>query len=253
MSDANLTARDYLAKDFASLHSQRKRTTIIGALLIVLVFGYMTWLLGAVKHMTKPENLADAMAGYVEVSLPDWKRSAKNVVATESPRVARYIGDTVVRELPPILRTAIENMVMQYTTDISDTAAKQLEAAFTELVVGARDELAQAAATGVQETQEALAARALDHQLEKAMKQKDNGVGVVEESVIVKLEKSQRALTSLNDRLEKLLDPHHEPETRRGKMERRFIMTFWRFMQQESPDLRIKENGKDSGQPAKIK
>lgn len=239
MSESTVTARDYLAQDFTSLHKQRKRTAITGIVLVVLVFAYMTWLYGAVRHMTKPDNLADAMAGYVEVSLPDWKRAAKNVVQTEAPRVARYVGDTVVRELPAVLRTAIESMVIEYTNDIAQTAAKHLEAAFVELVVGARDELKQAAESGIEEDQAALMARALDHQLQRAAKQTSSNP--FEESVLVKLEKSQKALESLNNRLEKLLAPDHEPVSRRAKLERRFIMTFWKFMQQENPDLRAQE------------
>ncbi|MSQ83877.1 MAG: hypothetical protein EXR77_13495 [Myxococcales bacterium] len=243
---ADSGARAYLVLDFAALHRQRKRTVIVGALLIVLVFGYMTWLLSAVRHITKPQNLADAMAGFVEVSLPDWKRSAKSLIETESPRIARFMGDTVVRELPPVLRLAIENMVLEYTKDISDTAAKQLEAAFMELVVGARDELAQAAASGNEQDQAMLMARALDHQFDRALRQKDSATNPMEESMLVKLEKSQKALASLNDRLEKLLDPKSEPTTKRSKMERRFIMTFWKFMQQENSDLRIGPDGKAS-------
>ncbi len=234
------SARDYLVADYNALHGQRKRTVIVGALLVVLVFGYMTWLLSAVRHITKPDNLADALAGYVEVSLPDWKRSAKSVVTTEAPRVARFMGDTVVRELPPVLRLAIENMVLEYTKDIAETAAKQLQAAFTELVIGAREELAQAAQTGSQQDQALLMAKALDRQMDKALQKKDSVSNPYEETVLVKLEKSQKALASLNERLDKLLDPKHEPTSRRGKLERRFIMTFWKFMQQENPDLRQK-------------
>ncbi|MBM4344321.1 MAG: hypothetical protein FJ100_13205 [Deltaproteobacteria bacterium] len=240
MSTLPENARDYLVADFHALHSQRKRTVIVGAVLLVLVFGYMTWLLSAVRHITKPDNLADALAGYVEVSLPDWKRSAKTVVQTEAPRVARFMGDTVVRELPPVLRLAIENMVLEYTKDIADTAAKQLQAAFTELVIGAREELAQAAQSGNEQDQAVLMAKALDRQLDKALQKKESRNDPFEETVLVKLEKSQKALASLNDRLDKLLDPKHEPNTRRGKLERRFILTFWKFMQQENPDLRQK-------------
>ncbi len=233
------TARDYLQTDFLTLHRQRKRTAILSIVLVLLVFCYMTWLYSAVRHMTQPDNLADAMAGFVEVSLPDWKRSAKNVIQTEAPRVARYVGDTVVRELPPVLRTAIETMVVQYTQDIAETAVKHLDAAFADLVSGAREELKQAAETGLDQDQAALMAKALDRQLQRAAAEESKNP--FDESVLEKLHKSQKALASLNDRLDKLLAPGHEPQTRRGKLERRFIMTFWRFMQQENPDLRIKE------------
>ena len=235
-------ARDYLVQDFLTLHKQRKRTAIMGIALVVLVFCYMTWLSMAISHMTKPENLADAMAGYVEVSLPDWKRSAKSVVQDEAPRVAHYVGETVVRELPPVLRTAIENMVTQYTSEIAETAVKHLDAAFTDLVSGAKEELRQAADMGLDNDQAALMVKALDRQLQRA--EADASKNPFDETVLQKLHKSQKALASLNDRLEKLLAPGHEPDTRRGKLERRFIMTFWRFMQQESPDLRVKDGGK---------
>ncbi len=234
------TARDYLVADYQALHGQRKRTVIIGALLVVLVFGYMTWLLSAVRHITKPDNLADALAGYVEVSLPDWKRSAKSVVQTEAPRVARFMGDTVVRELPPVLRLAIENMVLEYTKDIAETATKQLNLVFAEMVTGAREELAQAAQTGSQQEQALIMAKALDRHMQQALAKKEARNDPFEETALVKLEKSQKALASLNQRLEHLLDPKQEPTTRRGKLERRFIMTFWKFMQQENPDLRQK-------------
>lgn len=234
------TARQYLVHDFEALHKQRKTTTIVGIILVILVLCYMTWLWSAVRYITKPDNLASAMAGYVEVSLPDWKRSANAVVREDAPKVAKFIGDSVVRELPKVLRDAIEKMVMEYSEDIATTATKHLATAFEGVVVGAREELKQAASTGVEEDQALILSRALDHQLDKAAKEATDNP--FEEPLLVKLEKSQKALANLNDKLEKLLDPKREPDTRRGKLERRFVLTFWKFMQQENPDLRVHED-----------
>jgi len=249
MTDATITARDYLARDYVALHGQRKLSAIVGIVLIVVVFGYMTWLYAAVRNITKPDNLASAMTGFVEASLPDWKRSAKGVITSEAPRIARYVGDTVVRELPAVLRAAIEGMVIEYTKDIADSAAHHLEAAYVEVITGARDELKRAVVSGVEQDQALILSHALDHQLERAAKGTSNNP--FEESVLVKLEKSQKALTNLNDRLEKMLAPGHEPTTRRGKLERRFILTFWKFMQQENSDLRVDDAKAGKGKPAR--
>lgn len=236
------TARAYLAQDLEALHKQRRLSAILGIILVILVVCYMTWLWSAVRYITKPDNLASAMSGYVEVSLPDWKRSANAVVKDDAPKVAKYIGDSVVRELPTVLRDAVEKMVMEYAAEISDTAAKHLQAAFEGVVAGATAELRQAAASGIEEEQAAILARALDHQLERAAK--EAAESPFEENLLTKLEKSQKALANLNDKLEKLLDPKSQPETRRGKLERRFVLTFWKFMQQENPDLRVRDEGK---------
>lgn len=233
------SARDYLVSDFQALHKQRRNVAIGSIVLVLVVFGYMTWLWSAVRYIVQPDNLASAMAGFVETSLPDWKRSAKAVVKEEAPKVAKFMGDAVVTQLPPVLRTAVETMVMEYTVEIAGIATKNLNDAFEDMLTGAKEQLRQAATSGVEEEQSAIMARALDQQIEKASKA--DTANPFEEPLALKLEKSQQALTKLNDKLEKLLDPKHEPDTRRGKLERRFMVTFWRFMQQENPDLRVHE------------
>ncbi len=233
------SARDYLVNDFKSLHKQRRNVAIGSIVLVVVVFGYMTWLWSAVRYIVQPDNLASAMAGYVETSLPDWKRSAKAVVKEEAPKLAKFMGNAVVTDLPPVLRTAIENMVMEYTAEIAGIATKNLNSAFEDMLTGAKEQLRQAATSGVEEEQAAIMARALDQQIDKASKAES--ANPFDEQLALKLEKSQQALTKLNDKLERLLDPKREPDTRRGKLERRFMVTFWRFMQQENPDLRVKE------------
>lgn len=236
------TARTYLQADFERLFGQRKRTAILSVVLIVFAFGYLTWLLSAVRDLTKPDNLAATASGFIQASLPDAEKSVSGVIAVQAPQVARFMGNTVVTQLPPVLRSALEEMVLQYTRDIAEVAVTHLDSAYRELLVGIRTDLAAVAQNKSEQDQAERLAGAMTRALERAAKGEVKG-DPFDESLMTKLEKSGRALASLNDRLAQVLTPGKGPETRRGKLERRFITTFWRFMQQDNPDLNAKPDG----------
>jgi hypothetical protein len=228
--------RHHLTGEVAKLHTQRKRLAITGVALIVLVFGYMTWLYAQVSYFSKPDNLATMAEGFVIASLPEAERATENMIKTEVPRLVKFLGDTVVREVPTKLRQELERMVLDYSRTLAMYAVKQFNEAFEALLIGAREDIDRAIKTEVDSERVVLVANAVQKQVELAVtKVKATDVG--DEPLFVKLEQSHKALVNLNVRLQKLAErtdnaPHKE------QLERRFISAFWRFAQQQNPEIK---------------
>ncbi|MSP93250.1 MAG: hypothetical protein EXR79_15885 [Myxococcales bacterium] len=231
--------RGHLEAEVTALHVRRKRMAFTGIALVVIVLTYMTWLFLAVREFSKPVNLAAAAGGFVEANLPDAERAVENMVRTEVPRLVQFVGDTVVREAPARLRQMIEHMVLDYSRTLAMHAVKQFNEAFEAVLIGTRGDIDMAIKTEVDADRVRYVANAIEKQIEVAVnKIKTSEVG--EEPLFIKLEQSHRALVNLNAKLRKMGEASATASTDRSEqLERRFLSTFWRFAQQQNPEVSV--------------
>lgn len=236
----NTVLRGHLEAEVGKLHGERRMGLIIGLILTVIVGGYMTWLDHQVSYWSQPVNLVMTASGMLESNIPAMKSSAKALIRKEAPELTRYVGETVSREVPVLVRNMIEQAVSDYTTQLARLAVVKYTEAFEAVIQGARGDLQQAVTTDVNAERDRLVVQAIEKQLETAIKNV-NGGKLSEEPLFKKLEDSHVALANLNKRLAKIADSKPNKLGRRDKLTRRFLGTFWRFVQQENPDVNVKE------------
>ncbi|MEY3015111.1 MAG: hypothetical protein RIT45_3846 [Pseudomonadota bacterium] len=239
--------RSHLEAEVARLHKERRGGLILGVVLVLIVAGYMTWLDRQFAYWTQPDNLATTAAGFVESYIPTMKRTASDTVRAEAPALARYVGDQVSAEVPRLVRGMIESMVVQYSDKLASYAADRYAEAFRAVIDGAKTDIARAAATDNNAEQERLVVVAIEKQLDLAAKQVDEGA-LGKDPLYVQLAQSQLALANLNRRLQQLIQRSDKDATRKDKLTKRFLGTFWRFVQQENPDAAASDAPAKAGQ-----
>lgn len=236
MSDGTIL-RSHLETEVVRLHKERRTNLIVGVLMILIVAGYMTWLDRQFTYWTKPDNLAMTAAGLVEAYIPSMKRSAAETVRTEAPALARYVGDSVSAEVPRLVRSMIGTMVGQYSDKLADYAVDRYTEAFKAVIDGARTDIAKAIETDSNQEQERLVVVAIEKQIDLASKQVQEG-SLSSDPLYVQIEQSHMALANLNKRLQGLISKSERDASRKDKLTKRFLGTFWRFVQQENPDVK---------------
>ncbi|HAN30448.1 MAG TPA: hypothetical protein DCQ06_02520, partial [Myxococcales bacterium] len=152
MSDNIL--RSHLESEVLNLHKTRRNGLIVGIILIVVVFGYMSWINSKWNYVTQPSNLAQFSAGVVLDNLPALRMGAEEMLTKQAPALAQYVGDTVSHEAPKLIGGMVSSMVTQYTGKLAGFAADKYSDAFKAIIEGAKTDIAKAVATENNEAQE---------------------------------------------------------------------------------------------------
>ena len=242
MSD-NSVLRAHLEGEVKRLHGERKMGLIIGIIVVLAVFGYMTWISSVVSHWSKPQNLVMVASGIVESNLPDMERSAVAFVKTEAPKLARHIGQQVNREVPKLVRNMIEKTIDQYAGQLAKYAVAKYGEAFDAVVKGAHGDIERAVAENADQARVTLLVNAIQKQVETAQRNL-NGGSLKNDPIFQKLEESHRALQNLDKRLQMMSKKGSKKRDRREQLTHRFLGSFWRYVQQQKPDVRIEDDPK---------
>lgn len=237
MSESNVL-RSHLESEVSRLHSERRNGTIIGIVLVIVVIAYMTWLDRQVAYWAQPQNLVMVASGLVESRLPEMKRSAAAMIKKQAPEVARDIGDQVSREVPKLVRNMIEKTVDQYSGQLTKFAIDKYSEAFTAIIKGAHGDIERAVAENADQERVRLLVKAIEKQFKTAQRNISGGK-LSEDPLFKKLEESHRALQMLDKRLKMMASAKDHSNDRRADLNKRFIGTFWRFVQQNRPDVNI--------------
>jgi len=237
----SIVLRSHLEREVKRLHGERRNGTIFGALLVLVVCGYMFWLDAQATYWSRPDNLALTSAGVVEAYLPSAKRAAADTIRREAPALARYVGDSVSAEVPRLVREMVASMVTEYADRLADFATTKYVDAFSALIVEAKGDIKQALDTDVNQDQEALVVKAIEAQFQAMGKRVEDG-DLGGDPLFVQIEKSHQALANLNARLRKLVAQDDAKTSRHDKLSKRFLGTFWRFVQQENPDVKASDD-----------
>jgi hypothetical protein len=237
MSQSNVL-RSHLEGEVTRLHGERKMGVIVGVLLVVIVIAYMSWLDRQVAYWAQPQNLVMAASGIIESNLPEMKKSMAALVRKQAPEVARDIGQQVSREVPKLVRNMIEKTIDQYTGKLTKFAIDKYGEAFEAILKGAHGDIKRAVAEDADQERVLLLVKAIEKQFQEA--QRDvNGGKLGEDPIFQKLEESHRALQMLNKRLKMMAQQKDHSADRRSDLNKRFIGSFWRYIQQNRPDVNV--------------
>lgn len=235
MSQSNVL-RSHLESEVTRLHADRKMSVIVGILAAVIVVVYMSWLDRQVTYWSQPQNLVMAASGIVDSNLPEMKRSMAALVRKQAPDVARDIGKQVSREVPKLVRNMVEKTIDQYTGQLTKFAIDKYSEAFEAILQGAHGDIQRAVAENADQERVQLLVKAIEKQFRAA--QRDvNGGKLKEDPIFKKLEESHRALQMLNKRLKMMASSKDHSKDRRTDLNKRFIGSFWRYIQQNRPDV----------------
>jgi hypothetical protein len=107
----------------------RRTTLVVGIILVVIIFSYMTWLTMRIKEYTDPKLLAETIDAVV--AQPAVKE-LETTLKAEAPEIIRGLREEAVKYIPE-LRVAAENKILGYV----DLMAGKLEAKADEIVIDA--------------------------------------------------------------------------------------------------------------------
>jgi hypothetical protein len=103
MADANASAQrieQRLDQQIAAAERSQKVTIAIGLILIVVLIGYFSWIIGKVKQVIEPQGVVDVAVGYVDEQIPKARQAIVEQVRANS---ATYIDEaikTVMARIP---------------------------------------------------------------------------------------------------------------------------------------------------------
>ncbi len=234
MSDQIL--RSHLEAEVLRLHKERRNSLIFGTLAVLVVLGYMSWINSKWSYVTQPRNVAQFAAGVVIDNLPSLRTGAEEMLTKQAPGLAKYVGDTVTQEVPKLVGNMVGSMVTQYTDKLSGYAVDKYTEAFKAIIDSAKADIAKAVATENNDEQERAVVNAIEKQITALGKRVDAGE-LSEDPLFKQIEESHVALAKLNDRLKSVIAKDDKKLGRKDKLTKRFLGTFWRFVQQENPDV----------------
>ena len=235
--------RSHLEDEVLRLHKERRNGLVLGLIMIVFVFGYMSWINSKWSYVTQPKNVAEFSAGVVLENLPSLRMGAEKMLVKQAPQLASYVGDTVTQEVPKLVAQMVETMVTRYSTDLSKYAVGKYGEAFKTIVASTKSDIAKAVATDSNDAQERAIVQAIEKQIQALGHRVDAGeLGA--DPLFKQLQQSHLALVQLNARLKRVIAKDHRTASRKDKLTKRFLGTFWRFVQQENPDVVVKDGPK---------
>ena len=124
-SDLETRLRELIAVTDAG----RRTTLVVGIILVVIIFSYMTWLTMRIKEYTDPKVLAETIDAVV--AQPAVKE-LETTLKAEAPEIIRGLREEAVRYIPE-LRVAAETKILGFVDQMSE----KLEAKADEILVDA--------------------------------------------------------------------------------------------------------------------
>lgn len=232
------TLRGHLEGEVLRLHTARRNLAISSALVILVVLVYTTWLYSTIRGFTKPQSLALAVSGMVESQIPSLKQSISTTLKAEAPALARHLGSVLRNDVPAQLKAAVETAATDAATQVAKEAANQYRDALAAVIEGAKGDIADAVAAPNQEEANAALFQAVQKHMDAAMKKQDEH-DLAKDGVFVKLEQAGRTLIKINEKLAKYAGTDDAKLSEKDRKTKRFLSTFWRYVQQEYPDAKV--------------
>ncbi len=229
-------ARIHIENEVMKLYRSRRNNLVALAVVVILVAAYLTWIDREISYWSQPQNIVLTASGVVESNIPAMKRSAEALIRQEAPRLARHVGNTVSREVPVLIRNMLEQAVLDYSRKLADLAVVRYTEAFEGVVRGTLGDLSQILEIKVDAERERRIVLALEKQFQTTLRNLESGQG--EDTLEQKLAQSHIALRNLHEKLQKVAAQDDSKVGRRDQLTRRFLGTFWRYMQQENPDIK---------------
>jgi len=233
MTNTNLRA--YVEDNIKGKHGRRRNATVVGLIMNILVLGYLSWMHSQVSYVTQPDNLVAAASGLVIGNIPTMKQSAVAAIKVEAPNVATFVADAIRNEVPGMIRGQLEAMILEYTTALAGYAAEQYNTSFAEIIDLAEPEIKKAIVAKSDSERDIVVMQFLDKQVDVAVKNL-NGKEPGNDPTLSKINASHSALVALNKRVKDVTGSGGNAP-RKTQLEKRFLYTLWRFIQNEYPDI----------------
>ncbi len=247
MSDQVL--RNHLEAEVMRLHKERRNGLIFGTVMILVVLGYMSWINNKWSYVTKPANVAQFSAGVVLDNLPALRTGAEKLLAQQAPQLAKYVGDTVTQQVPKLVSQMVGSLVTRYTGSLSKFAVDKYTEAFKSIVENTKGDIAKAVASENNDVQELAVVAAIEKQVTALGTRVDAGE-LTKDPLFKQIEEGHVALAQLNERLRKVIAQDDKKSNRKDKLTKRFLGTFWRFVQQENPDVVVEDAAAGAAKPS---
>lgn len=127
--DSNLEAKLVELINEESERNQRttKTTWVVGAILVVAVFIYMSWILSTVRNeILTPQGIAEMAAGVADENVPKYLSSIEQDLKAKAPVLANQSADELIRLFPTVREEiegvieASEKMIPDFSASMSD-------------------------------------------------------------------------------------------------------------------------------------
>ena len=247
MSDQVL--RNHLEAEVMRLHKERRNGLLAGAITILIVLGYMSWINSKWSYVTKPSNVAQFSAGIVLDSLPALRTGTEKMLTQQAPQLAKYVGDTVTEQVPKLVSQMVGSLVTRYTASLSRFAVDKYTEAFKSIVANTKRDIAKAVASDSNDVQELAVVAAIEKQV-TALGTRVQAGELTTDPLFKQIKEGHVALAQLNERLRKVIAQDDKKANRKDKLTKRFLGTFWRFVQQENPDIVIENTASGAANAA---
>lgn len=119
-----------LDADIAHLHRQNSINLIIGAVLIVIIFGYFYFMSRKVKELMDPQEIASMASQRVVSYLPDARATLEETARKEVPLLVDSLINKLMKENMPQARAGVKNLILS----TADKAMDEAETVFFEQV-----------------------------------------------------------------------------------------------------------------------
>lgn len=229
--------RGHLETEVKALYVSRRNTLIASIVVVLIVLGYTTWMYAMVRHFTKPDNLAMLVSGVVEAQIPGLKQSATSALKAQAPALAKHLGNMIRNDVPAHMRKLVEDASNDAANQVAKEAGKSYLAILTTVVKDAKAEVTDAVQAKTDEDARLALFAAIQKHIDTAMKTKDE-TGMDNEGVFEKLQRAGDTLVKINQKLEIYAGTSDHKLSAKDRKTKRFLGTFWKFVQQEYPDAK---------------
>ena len=144
LADSELVG--FLEQEIQSCKKKTKMSVIFGGVILVVVFGYFSWLLSFVRNeLLNPQALATVTVGIAEDNIPGYMAELEQEIKNQAPGVSKQVIDQIKSVFPafrlmvqaefedsakllPVLRNETQDAVRTYVRDNASEIQKLFEA-----------------------------------------------------------------------------------------------------------------------------
>jgi hypothetical protein len=111
MADAQGSRMDELERSLGNLQTEMREqiartrvntrvTLIVGLVVVAIIIGYLSWLMGEVKKFAEPRGIADDVLHYAEKNAPDMAARLEAKLETDVQDNVKYLEELALQQMP---------------------------------------------------------------------------------------------------------------------------------------------------------
>lgn len=219
----------YLQNEFNKAQRNFRVGLTVMGLLAVFLIGYFQWLKSQTEELLEPHNVSEFIVNETRRNLPHATEALTNTIREAAPNVVRFVMQTVIDTVFPLLRDSFRENFQSYSTALVTVGHDTAIVAFTDTLRDFQGQPQKGKAT----TPDAIAAQAtvfMTAQLPRHLEEASH------EALGSKVAESAGMLVEVNRRLK---DLSGKPKNREEELAKRLITTWWSFLQQNKQDVDV--------------